>query len=153
PFNQTHGRKLLDDARRELKCGQTSNARRIASDAFNGPYGVQGEAAQVLRSIDAEEHNQARLTADRNAEAGLAAFDRGDYRQARALCGALDLSLLPAHRQARVKEVLRLPEMQPGYQAAAHPGAKTAQPAPSDDPRLPGHNLPGHSNVSDLRPV
>src|SRR5262249_55264353 len=129
------GEQLLEQARRELRCGQTALARRLATEAHNGPFGVRDEAAQVLRSIDAEEHNQACLAADRSADASIAAFNRGDYQQARTICAVLDLKLLAPARQNRLKEILRLPEMQPGYQAGNGRGTAVTSLTNSGQPR------------------
>src|SRR5207237_9503157 len=53
-----HGRELLNQARMELRAGQTVSARKLAEAAFDPKYGMQDEAQMVLRSIDTEEFNQ-----------------------------------------------------------------------------------------------
>jgi type II secretory pathway component GspD/PulD (secretin)/tetratricopeptide (TPR) repeat protein len=110
---EQHGRTLLNQARLELRAGQTANARRLAEAAFDQQYGVQTEAAQVLRSIDAEEFNQKTLNASRSFEAGLAAFHRQEYAQAGTIMRTLDARVLAPDKQARLKEIMLLPEMQP----------------------------------------
>jgi type II secretory pathway component GspD/PulD (secretin) len=134
-----HGRNLLEQARMELRAGQTATARKLAEAAFEPQYGVQTEAAAVLRSIDAEEFNQKVLTADRTLEAGLAAFNRREYAQANTMLRTIDGRLLAPEKQVRLKEVMLLPEMQsdrvaragyqPGAAAPAAPGMGTTPPA------------------------
>jgi type II secretory pathway component GspD/PulD (secretin)/tetratricopeptide (TPR) repeat protein len=100
------GQKMLDAARMELRRGQTEVARQIATEVYNGPYGAQSEAAQVLRSIDVEEHNQRVLTANRSFDAGMAAYRNKDYAQALVVFRQVDASLLPADKHQQLKEVV-----------------------------------------------
>src|SRR5262249_10330583 len=74
PTPQQKGETLLQQARLELRRGETGTARRLATEAFTGPYGVQAEAEKVIRSIDAEEFNQRMLAAGRSYDAGLGAL-------------------------------------------------------------------------------
>src|SRR5262249_55253455 len=53
----------LDQARLELRNGDTSIARRLAEEAING--GARDQGLAVLRSIDAEERGQQALSANR----------------------------------------------------------------------------------------
>src|SRR5260370_1445901 len=108
-----HGLELLKQARLELRAGQTSSARRLAETAFSGPYGVQDQAAQILRSIDAEEFNQRVLTANRTYEAAMEAFHGQEYPQAATILRSIDPQLLTADKQARLKEIMLMPGMQP----------------------------------------
>jgi type II secretory pathway component GspD/PulD (secretin)/tetratricopeptide (TPR) repeat protein len=130
-----HGMNLLEQARRELKAGQTKMARTLAVEAFNPAYGVQEDAAAVLRSIDAEEFNQRMLAANRAFDAGSAEFYRKNFRQARAIMAGLDPRLLSYDRQGRLKEIMQTSEMAPPPEQAiaqvgfGSPGQQTGEPA------------------------
>lgn len=112
---EQQGLRLLDQARVEITRGNTSTARRMAEEAFKGPYGgpVQAQAEFVLRSIDAEEFNQRRNQANRSFEAALSAYTRGDMPQARGILAAIDVTLLDRDKATRYKEMMRAPEMKP----------------------------------------
>jgi type II secretory pathway component GspD/PulD (secretin)/tetratricopeptide (TPR) repeat protein len=107
-----HGMTLLNQARMEIRAGQTGNARRLAEQAFSGPYGVQEEAAKVLRSIDAEEFQQKMLAAGHTFDAGLGALQRREYAQASTIFRSIDAHLLPPDKQARLREIMLAPELQ-----------------------------------------
>jgi type II secretory pathway component GspD/PulD (secretin) len=112
PLNQA-GKDKLDMARLELKAGNIAGARRIAVEAFDQKYGVQKEAAEVMRLIDGEEYNQFVLTAIKTMESGMDAFRRHDYAQARSILAGVDPRLLDEARKATLRNVLTLREMQP----------------------------------------
>lgn len=116
---QQRGLALLDKARLELRRGETGTARRLTEEVFAGPYGVQSEAASVLRSIDVEEFNQKILVARRSFDAALSAFLRKEYGQARTILTAIDPRMLPPEKQAKMKELMGTPEMQPTALAQA----------------------------------
>jgi type II secretory pathway component GspD/PulD (secretin) len=136
------GHDLLDKARRELKAGNTRIARQLAVDAFDAKYGVQTEAAAVLRSIDIEEHNQQILAAHRNAEAAVNAFKRRDFRAARGILAGVDPRLLNPQMQRLVREMAATKEMQPDGVTVA----KGENPVPA------GPNAPGKVTVEDFGP-
>ncbi len=136
------GQTLLNQARMELRAGQTGNARRLAEAAYAPQYGVQAEAAQVLRSIDAEEFNQRILTANHSFEAGLSAFYRREYSKAGMILRSIDPHLLAEGKQNRLKEIMLVPEMQPGAVAQVrYPATMTGT-----------GNQPGVARVSDVQP-
>ncbi|HTK76424.1 MAG TPA: hypothetical protein VL371_14260, partial [Gemmataceae bacterium] len=81
-------------------------ARQLATEVYNGPYGMQSEAERLIRSIDIEENNQRVLVANRNYDAGMTAFRSKDYIQANAIFRQVDASLLAADRKQQFKEVL-----------------------------------------------
>ncbi len=135
---QARGQELLKNARMELRRGETGIARRLAEDAYTGKYGVQDEAATVLRCVDAEEAEQQRLAANRTFEAGLSAFRRKDYVQAGNIFRAVDARLLNPDKQARLRDLVLSPELQPAE-------------APRLDPKVAqaGHSGPGTARVTD----
>jgi type II secretory pathway component GspD/PulD (secretin)/tetratricopeptide (TPR) repeat protein len=141
---QQHGRELLDQARMELRAGQNGNARRLAEAAFSGPYGVQEEAAQVLRSIDAEEFNQRMLAANRSYDAAMEAYDRHQYPQAASMLRSVDAHLLTPDKQARLKEVMLMPGMQPT--AVVQAGLRNSTAALTHDS---ASSLPGKATATD----
>lgn len=148
------GLKLLEDARLELRKGETANARRMAEAALTGNHHVKDDAMAMLRSIDAEEFNQKQLAATRAFDAAQAAFRRREYQRASAMVGALDVRLLDPERQGRLREMSMTPEMtslakadKPAPPAAPAPVAQgpirtvgDAAPLPSDG--LSGKPLP-----------
>lgn len=107
------GLDKLDKARLELKAGNTPVARKLAEEAFQGSYGLQDEALKMLRSIDAEEQNQTILAANRNAEAGLEAYRRRDFRLAAGILKNVDIRLLEPQHAGRIREIMATREMQP----------------------------------------
>jgi type II secretory pathway component GspD/PulD (secretin) len=124
------GQELLDKARLELKRGELETARRLAVEVYNGPYGLKAQADSVLHSIDAEEFNRKIHTAHRTFEAGVAAFVNRNHAQAANVLRSVDVGLLPPDKQAKLKELLASPEMQPG--ALAHQPAPAAADVPAD---------------------
>jgi type II secretory pathway component GspD/PulD (secretin) len=145
---EQHGRDLLDQARRELRAGQTGNARALAVAAFDPKYNMQNEAGQVLRSIDVEEFNQKMLVANRAFDAGIAAFDRREYSQAATIMRSIEPQLLSPEKQARLKEVMLTPDMQPGVtaRAALKPPVRTVQLVGND-------TAPGRAQATDFGPA
>lgn len=140
-------RKKLDQARLELKAGNTPIARRLAEDAFLVPS-VQVEAQAVLRSIDAEEHDQVKVAAERNFQAGMDAYKQRDYPKAASILANLDVRNLKPEQARRVGEVIDSPEMRSGIKTVgglAPPVVAGGQPSLSNLPTLPGAppSLPG----------
>jgi type II secretory pathway component GspD/PulD (secretin) len=134
------GQELLNKARLELRNGETNTARRLAEDAAQGPYGVQKEAFEVLRSVDVEEFNQRQLQAVRTFDAAMAAVRRHDFEHASVMLGAIDPRLLDEGRQNRLKEVMMTAEMHPAARQVALAGGQEAQQAP---PAGRGSGSPG----------
>lgn len=134
------GGDMLQRARVELRSGHTEVARRLAEEVYRGNYGLKAEAEAVLRDIDREEANQNMLTALRTFDAGQQAFNRHDYAQAGAILRTIDVRLLDPSRQARLKELMTVPEMQPrNVQQAAAVGVTP--------------NAPGMARASDVAPM
>jgi type II secretory pathway component GspD/PulD (secretin) len=110
------GLEMLAMVDRCLRSGDTVKARKIAEEVYQGPFGLQGEAAAKLRSIDAEEEGQRRLTSDRMFDAADSAFKRGDYKHASNIMQAIDFRMLDIKRQKRMNEMMQTAEMQPYHQ-------------------------------------
>lgn len=137
------GKRLLEDARRELRAGQLQTARRMAEMAMDPAYGVQEEAARLLTSIDDEERNQKILVANRTADALFEAYTRQDYRQAALLYREINVNDLSPERRQRLREVLTTEAMQAALagrppagraaigRATATDLAQTSPPAPA----------------------
>jgi type II secretory pathway component GspD/PulD (secretin) len=134
----------------ELQKGQTATARQMATEAFDPRWGVEAEAAQVLRSIDAEEFNQKLLVASRTFDAGMSAYQRGDYSQAGTIFRTIDPRLLPAEKQARLKEVMMTAGMQPAAVTQAQFAAGQASVAQASPP---AGSQPGRAHISDRGPA
>jgi type II secretory pathway component GspD/PulD (secretin) len=128
------GLDLLDKARLELKNGNCSASRKLAEEAFDPAFGVQKEAETVLRDIDAEEHAQRLLAAQRSFQAGMDAYVRGDYRRAGSIFANVEIRLLPAQQQDRLREIMATRELQPqgvvlaGHQELQRPGTPAQPP-------------------------
>jgi type II secretory pathway component GspD/PulD (secretin) len=145
---QQHGVDLLKQARMELRAGQTGNARRLAESAFSGPYGVQEEAAQVLRSVDAEEFNQRVLAANHTFDAAMEAVHRQEYSHAATMLRSIDPPLLTDEKRAQLKEAMLMPGMQPT--AVVQAGAR--QNAAGQEHGSPT-GQPGKAVATDLTPT
>jgi type II secretory pathway component GspD/PulD (secretin)/tetratricopeptide (TPR) repeat protein len=100
------GRDILNKARMEIQRGQCESARRLATEVHNGPYGLQADAIALLRTIDVEEHNQRVLAANRNFDAGEAAYRGKDYRQATAIFTQVDATLLSPDKKERLRTIM-----------------------------------------------
>jgi type II secretory pathway component GspD/PulD (secretin) len=107
------GAELLQKARLELRAGNTLLARRLAEEACQQRYGVRDEAVAVLRSVDIEEFNQKRLTANRTFDAAWSAYLRHDYHHAANMIAAIDIRLLDETRRGKLRDLMSNPEMQP----------------------------------------
>jgi general secretion pathway protein D len=139
------GLELLELSRLELRKGQTVVARKLAEEAYTGNFGVKDLALRRLREVDIEENNQRRLEGCRSFDAGLAAFNRGDFFQAKAILTALKSSYLDPVRQARLREVMATPQM--GSQTRL---VQNTEPASPVRPATPGRLDTGSSRASDL---
>ncbi len=127
------GLDLLAKSRLELKSGQMLTARRLAEEAYSGPYEVQPEASAMLRSIDAEEFNQQVLEAEKTFAAGHKAFLSKDYRQARGIFENMDTRLLPPGKKAMLKNIMIAPEMQASSVSSKPSMVKGGNTAPGNE--------------------
>ncbi len=110
---QNQGQQLMDQARLEIRAGNTSAARHLAEQVYAGPFGLKTDAEKLFRDIDIEEYEQKRREAQRTFEAAHRAFDRGDFQIARSLLGTIDVKLLLPEQQVSMRELMTVPEMQP----------------------------------------
>lgn len=139
------GLEKLDKARLELRAGNTAIARPLAEDVFRQFPDLRDEASSVIRSLDAEDHNQMLLAARRTADAGIDAFLRRDYRQAAGILASVDPKALTPEMQVRVREILATQEMQP------QPLALAKVPVQGTKPGTAGEA--GTAKVGDLQPA
>src|SRR5262249_47587306 len=109
--------QLLDQARLELRSGQTANARHFAEEAVKLGAGDAGLA--VLRSVDAEEDAQVRRRANRTFDEVIQAYQHRDYRRASLILASIDTTKLDERRRGRLREMLNTPEMQPNARGSA----------------------------------
>jgi type II secretory pathway component GspD/PulD (secretin) len=109
--------QLLDQARLELRSGETANARHLAEEAVRLGAGEAGIA--VIRSIDAEEVAQNRRRANRAFDEVFQSYRNRDYRRASLLLASIDTKLLDERRQRQLREILNTPEMLPGARSTA----------------------------------
>jgi type II secretory pathway component GspD/PulD (secretin) len=130
------GQRYLEDGRRELRAGQLALARKCAEMALAPAFGLEKEAQDLLRSIDAEERNQRILVSNRNADAFCDAFTQGDYLQAATIFRSIDQSQLSDRHKGRLKEILCTKEMQAalngGMPRPAAPGAAPGKATATD---------------------
>src|SRR5439155_6864781 len=117
----------------ELKAGRTDIARRLAEEAYNTRYGVQAEAAQVLRTIDAEEHNQKVLVANRTAEDAVDAFKNRNFKMAQTILSSVDMRQLTPQMAGALRELAAAPEMQPAGNSSGLANNKEIIPAANKD--------------------
>ncbi|HEX5271670.1 MAG TPA: hypothetical protein VFW33_14330, partial [Gemmataceae bacterium] len=129
---QGQGEQMLTQARMEIRAGNTGAARRIVEQVYAGNFGLKAESENLLREIDVEEYEQKKSEQKRTFDAGNAAFRRGDYQLASHLFRAVDAKLLDPERQSRLKELMRLPELQPEQpaEAVAQAGGPGVAPPP-----------------------
>lgn len=106
------GAKLLAQARQELRCGQTHNARKMAVAVYKDHPECKVEAEQLLRSVDQEEFNQKCLEVARNFDAGLNAYRQKDYAFASKIFASVDVHLLDRDRAGKLNDIMMSPEMQ-----------------------------------------
>jgi Flp pilus assembly secretin CpaC len=107
------GDRLLDQAKQQLRSGHTDKARELAEQAYQGEYGVRDDAAGLLRMIGSEDVRQRSKVADRAFDSGFNLYLHKDYQEALKVFQTVDFSLLPPGKQARLRELMQTPEMQP----------------------------------------
>ncbi len=135
---QTEGRKMLEASRLELRSGNTSMARRLAEQAFQGQFGLQEEATALLRSIDTEEFRQKQRAARDTYEAGHSAFLRKDYQYAAGILRSIDATMLTDLQKSQLRDLLSLPEMQTNRPPVAVATNLTPDNGSAGNPNGPG---------------
>jgi type II secretory pathway component GspD/PulD (secretin) len=128
---QAQGQRLLDQARMEIRAGNTSAARHLVEQVYSGNFGLKADAENLLRSIDVEEYEQNRREQQRTFAAGESAFKRGDFQFAGRIFRTVDVKRLEPGQQDRLREIMKLPEMQPDH--STPPVGKGPAPAPGPD--------------------
>ena len=125
PNSKAQGEDMLRKAQLELRNGNMAGARQLAESVFVGSYGLQSEANALLRSIEAEEHNQKILSATHAFDAGMQAFAAGDYGKCVNIFLQIDGSLLTADK----REMMRQKMQEAGKLASAKPTTSPMVPA------------------------
>jgi type II secretory pathway component GspD/PulD (secretin) len=139
--------QLLDQARLELRSGQTANARRFAEEAVKLGAGEAGLA--VLRSIDAEEDAQNRRRANRTFDEVAVAYQNRDYRRASLILASIDTSKLDDRRRGRLREMLSTPEMQPHTSGSNIALTGAQEPSASAGQTFPSNGQAGQARATD----
>src|SRR5262249_49373931 len=130
--DKAQGRDMLAKANLELRNGQIESARKLAESVFAGPYGMQTEAAAVLRNIEVEERNQQVLKANLAYDAAVAAMRRGEHQHAVSIFMQVDATMLSADKQRMMKD-----QMQRASTLAAAPKRAELQPVAGQAPVMP----------------
>ena len=138
---------LLDQARLELRSGQTANARRFAEEAIKLGAGEAGLA--VVRSIDTEEDAQNRRRANRAFDSVLQSYQHRDYRRASVLLASIDTDKLDERRRGRLREMLNTPEMQTNTHGSGIALTGAQQPAAPVGQAYPSGQQAGHARATD----
>jgi type II secretory pathway component GspD/PulD (secretin)/tetratricopeptide (TPR) repeat protein len=106
------GQTLLEKARIEMQRGQTDVARQLATEAFNGPYNCQAEAAGVMRSIDAIEESAKTAAAMKAFDAAVVACQTKDFVQALAIFRQIDQAVLPVEHKTKIGDMMQTCQQQ-----------------------------------------
>jgi type II secretory pathway component GspD/PulD (secretin) len=147
---QADGQRLLAQARLEIRAGNNGAARRLVEQVYAGNYGLKTEAEGLLRSIDVEEYEQKRKEYQRTFDAANSAYRRGEYTVAVRLLHTIDAKMLDPERQGRMRELMKVPEMQPV--ASTTVAKNDAQPQGADDGNT-SRQTDFLKQVQDLREV
>ncbi|GBD36698.1 hypothetical protein HRbin36_01826 [bacterium HR36] len=133
---QDQGRRLLDQARQELRSGELLRAQQLARQVYEQHYHLRLEASQLLAEIDEAQYRQSVREANRFYELGVRAYSRGEYAQAAAYLQSINPRLLDERKRAHVQEILTSKEMQP------HALIQAGQLPPTPEPHSPGPASP-----------
>lgn len=149
----SRGQELLERARLELKKGELAISRRLAEEAFSGPYGVQKEAAGVLATLDAEEENQRIITANRSFELMYEAYRQKNFEKVKILAKSIDQARLSPDNKTRMKDVMLTPQLQESVagnlpQAAPGSGVVTVDDRGVKQPGTSGKTLQESVQIS-----
>src|SRR5262245_57475320 len=160
---KAQGRDMLAKAQLELHNGQYDAARKLAEAVFAGGYGLNSEAAAIMRLCEVEQHNRQIQVANQSYDAGMAAFRRGEYQQATQIFMQIDGSLLTTEkkgmmnaRMAEAKAMASRPAGSSQIVRTSMPGDPPPAPARSAPPPLPpipvpgaADNAPGTARITD----
>jgi len=135
--NQDEGRRLLEQARRELRAGELLRAQELARRVYTDHAHLRVEASQLLAEIDDAQYRQSVREANRFYELGVRAYSRGEYAQAAAYFQSINPRLLDERKRAHVQEILSSKEMQ------AHALVQAGQLPPTPE------SAPGQATATD----
>ncbi len=93
------GKKLLDDATKELKKGDLDAAQKLAIKVHNSKVGLEDEAQKLMVAIDAERGTAKTKDAVQTLEAASVAFGNKQYEYVSTLLTHLDKASLPKDKQ------------------------------------------------------
>lgn len=136
---QDQGRRLLDQARQELRAGELLRAQQLARQVYEQHYQLRLEASQLLAEIDEAQYRQSVREANRFYELGVRAYSRGEYAQAAAYLQSINPRLLDERKRAHVQEILTSKEMQPHALVQAGQLPPTPESKPESPPQPTTH--------------
>lgn len=140
PGMQDQGAVLLRQAHAEFRAGSFDNARKMTMTVLNGNYSQKSEAQAFLRTIDAEEFEMKKITAQRSYEHAVVAYTQKNYEQALSIFKLIDPALLPPQKRASMSQLVataaRATEQSGGLLQAAAPGNPTVLPPPGGENSL-----------------
>ena len=93
------GKKLLDDATRELKKGDLDAAQKLAIQVHNSKAGLEDEAQKLMVAIEAERGTAKTKEAVQTLDAANVAFGNKQYEYVSTLLSHLDKASLPKDKQ------------------------------------------------------
>ncbi len=138
----SQAQQWLNDARRDLKAGDTASARKKAMDAAQD-QNARDQALTLIRTIDAEEDNQRLLEQQRGFDAAYAAYLRRDYAHARKILAYVEPRQLDNERRERLRNMMNTSEMSPTGSEATRAVAFNDRPGAGDPSERRGGSPPG----------
>ncbi|MGF1582229.1 MAG: type II secretion system protein GspD [Gemmataceae bacterium] len=152
---QMRGKEWIAGSRKLLEAGRVDQARKLAIMAYDekgDKYGVNAQAAALLRECDNEEAKQFVATANRRAEAAIFAAQQEDYQGFWAIANSIDMKLLTPTRARTLRELLSSTPAVGDGPDVPNPGVgptKIAQGSPGELPLGPNGDQgpPGRASV------
>lgn len=137
---KAQGRDMLAKAQLELRNGQYDAARKLAEAVFAGGYGLNSEAAAIMRLCEVEQHNKQIQIANQSYDAGMGAFQRGEYQQATQIFMQIDGTLLTTEKKGIMNARMAEARAMASRPAASSQIVRTSM--PGDPPPVPGRSAP-----------
>ncbi|MCS7166020.1 MAG: hypothetical protein RMI91_08605 [Gemmatales bacterium] len=146
------GRRLIEQARQQLRAGELLRAQQLARQVYEQHYHLRLEASQLLAEIDEAQYRQSIREANRFYELGVRAYSRGEYAQAAAYFQSINPQLLDERKRTHMQEILASKEMQAHalVQAGQLPPTPRTTPTPSDSSEANKPNLSQQSQTHSL---